>query len=30
VIDLLPLRDIVVVQIEDRRVEVPVEDVELV
>ncbi len=30
VIDLLPLQGLVVVQIEDRRVEVPVEDVELV
>ncbi|HET91519.1 MAG TPA: stage 0 sporulation family protein [Chloroflexi bacterium] len=30
VIDLLPLRDIVVVQVEDRRVEVPTEDVEVI
>jgi cell fate regulator YaaT (PSP1 superfamily) len=30
VIDLLPLRDIVVVQVEDQRLEVPVEDVELI
>jgi cell fate regulator YaaT (PSP1 superfamily) len=30
VIDLLPLRDVVVVQIGDRRVEVPTEEVELV
>jgi cell fate regulator YaaT (PSP1 superfamily) len=29
VIDLLPLRDLVVVQVGDRRVEVPVEDVEV-
>jgi cell fate regulator YaaT (PSP1 superfamily) len=28
VVDLLPLKGIVVVQIEDRRVEVPAEDVE--
>jgi cell fate regulator YaaT (PSP1 superfamily) len=30
VIDLLPLKDIVVVQVEDQRLEVPVEDVELI
>jgi cell fate regulator YaaT (PSP1 superfamily) len=30
VVDLLPLKGIVVVQVEDRRVEVPVEDVELI
>ncbi len=30
VVDLLPLRGVVVVQIEDRRVEVPAEEVELV
>jgi cell fate regulator YaaT (PSP1 superfamily) len=30
VVDLLPLKGIVVVRVEDRRVEVPVEDVELV
>ena len=30
VVDLLPLKGIVVVQIEDRRVEVPAEDVELI
>jgi cell fate regulator YaaT (PSP1 superfamily) len=30
VVDLLPLKGMVVVQIEDRRVEVPVEDVELI
>jgi cell fate regulator YaaT (PSP1 superfamily) len=30
VVDLLPLKGVVVVQIEDRRLEVPVEDVELV
>ena len=29
VTDLLPLRDVVVVQIEDRRVEVPVEEIEI-
>ncbi len=30
VVDLLPLKGIVVVQIEDRRIEVPVDDVELI
>jgi cell fate regulator YaaT (PSP1 superfamily) len=30
VIDLLPLKDVVVVRIEDRRVEVPVEEVEVI
>jgi len=30
VIDLLPLKGVVVVQVEDRRVEVPAEDVELI
>ncbi len=30
VIDLLPLKDVVVVRIEDRRVEVPVEEVEII
>jgi hypothetical protein len=30
VIDLLPLKDVVVVQVEDQRLEVPVEDVELI
>ena len=30
VVDLLPLKGIVVVQVEDRRVEVPVEDIELI
>ena len=30
VIDLLPLKDIVVVQVEDRRIEVPMEDIEVV
>jgi cell fate regulator YaaT (PSP1 superfamily) len=30
VIDLLPLKGVVVVQVEDRRLEVPVEDVELI
>jgi len=30
VVDLLPLKGIVVVQVEDRRLEVPVEDVELI
>jgi cell fate regulator YaaT (PSP1 superfamily) len=30
VVDLLPLKGMVVVQIEDRRVEVPVDDVELI
>jgi cell fate regulator YaaT (PSP1 superfamily) len=30
VVDLLPLKDIVVVQVEDRRLEVPVEEVELI
>jgi hypothetical protein len=30
VVDLLPLKGVVVVQIEDRRVEVDVEDVEVI
>jgi cell fate regulator YaaT (PSP1 superfamily) len=30
VVDLLPLKGIVVVQVEDRRIEVPVDDVELI
>jgi cell fate regulator YaaT (PSP1 superfamily) len=30
VVDLLPLKGVVVVQVEDRRLEVPVEDVELI
>ena len=30
VVDLLPLKNVVVVQVEDRRLEVPVEDVELI
>lgn len=30
VVDLLPMRDMVVVEIEDRRVEVPTEDVEVI
>ena len=30
VVDLLPLKGVVVVQVQDRRVEVPAEDVELI
>ncbi|RLC65946.1 MAG: stage 0 sporulation family protein [Chloroflexi bacterium] len=30
VIDLLPLKEVVVVQVEDRRLEVPVEDIEVI